>query len=388
MTDQRQNQMLDCVRRGQADITEFRKLAGVRDTLWQEVLEELAVAADAEETTKVCEFAFLAPQDVSQMLSKCEAAIDKARISMLYEMCRAECGLGPVFKAAVSDSSTQASRSGGAVSSSEAGANEPPRKKVKMSMYCDFVDESSYELISESEYRQCVMVFEAVYGAMDQLSLPTIEQARWVLSDEGIPERQMKADMVSFAEWKEAFKLFKFACAMIGVATLAELDRYESVVCGLAATYRDYWSVVLDADDNLRSSLLAGYLPASDQPTWGHAFVAAADDIRYWTVHVDRVVTKLRIEDKGAGKPNPPKQYGGGPAVGKDKSKEICYAYQWGAHSGSSCPDGRRHVCLKCRSDHDLPRGNRDCKREKGQPRKERKEGKREVQGGKPVNDS
>ncbi|KAF4718948.1 hypothetical protein FOZ63_019158, partial [Perkinsus olseni] len=95
------------------------------------------------------------------------------------------------------------------------------------------------------------------------------KQEPWVLNEFGVPTQISTNKIPSWSEWKAAFRTFRLCLAMLGVATQAELDRYQAMVENLALTYRENWAEVYAADDMMRAVHLPRYMPIGQGATSG-----------------------------------------------------------------------------------------------------------------------
>ncbi|KAF4663083.1 hypothetical protein FOZ61_001952 [Perkinsus olseni] len=74
-------------------IVSLRALTSVDEKLWDEVA---AILSDEKE--KISDFSFTALEDMVACLEKVKKPLARSRLSKLYELCRAECGLAAVLK--------------------------------------------------------------------------------------------------------------------------------------------------------------------------------------------------------------------------------------------------------------------------------------------------
>ncbi|KAF4720033.1 hypothetical protein FOZ62_000810 [Perkinsus olseni] len=387
------------VQAAQVDIAELRDRARVDNDLWFTMCE--ALAGEEGHLVTVADLGFMHPGDVSAFFDSLENALDRSRAGILYELCREACGLPNVLVTTAAD---PAPDSGPMRDASSSSSVEPPRKKAKMSLFIDAVDESSFAVVPPQTYDSLVSAFRKRYGDVEDVELPTLEQlsgvqARvlegscpycdfsvftvaprerlrrlkaqgWSFNQEGEAQRVGSLRIPTFAEWLSSFELFSNALLMLEVATSADLKKYKQLVSGLQDTYKDFWLQIYSADDFMRSVRLPRY-KTSDEVSWGACFVAACVDLAYWADRVDRVIFKLRAAGATSSPAPSSTQASGVPAststpstsLSSGKKRQICFAYQSGRHGDGDYPAGRRHVCMKCRAAHPLPRGNRDCPR-------------------------
>ncbi|KAF4658505.1 hypothetical protein FOL47_007962 [Perkinsus chesapeaki] len=355
--------------KGDVDIAENRLVAKVDDALWDKVVEMLAGVGGGIAT--VSDLAFINPRDMVRCLNELEFAFEKSRVSVLYEMCRSECGTSSEHQGCPDRSGEGFERNGG----EGFGCDRRGGKQFYDSMFA---------LMPAVEYDNLISCFTAVYGTVDPMELPSREQISavktqvqegcipyadlaifqphqrrrlrsakqepWVLNELGVPTQVSTSKVPNWEEWKSAFKTFRLCLTMLGVATQAEMERYQSMIESLALTYRENWAEVYLADDAMRAMYLGRYKPEGPQATWGQAFTIAACDSNYWTANVDRVVTRIRLE-KEKNKRVPDEGQGRG-AKGKgrrvtDIRDQICYAYQNGSCSDKVCPNKRKHLILQ-----------------------------------------
>ncbi|KAF4678944.1 hypothetical protein FOZ60_015865 [Perkinsus olseni] len=308
---------------------------------------------------------------------------------LLYDLCREQCGL---LLASRTTMEAGAPAVGGA-RAAQSGPQQVEPKRLKMSLFVDSVDDGSFALLAIEDYSSRLKFFKQLYGDVPVPQIPTREELsalqsrlledespfvnfrvwtpgqrkrlreektkRWTL-DDGVPTKVISASTPSLAQRRESFVIFKHAMVMLEQSSFADFERYKSAVEGLTETFGDYWSVVVEANEVMRSSHIGSYKDANPQLPWGECFVLAADDAGFWRCHVDHKVMRLHFTDtedpQKSGKGRGPRQ-----RASKDVSQQFCYAYQDGRHTGDKCKDGRIHLCQGCNGRRDLPRGRNLC---------------------------
>ncbi|KAF4665548.1 hypothetical protein FOL47_004516 [Perkinsus chesapeaki] len=309
------DEIAGCLMKGLEEIEPIRKLLRVDDEIWTAVQVELGTISS------VADFAFVLPGDFAECL---ETLLD-------WRTCGMSLAMANTGGLEGHGSTPNPARE---VSSPRPGTTETvgtrPTKRARMSMFADSLDDSMFDLMPVSEYDRHIPSFSAVYGEVDPTELPSREQLSpiraqiqdggapnadlaifqphqrrrlrrakqepWVLNDLGIPSQVTASKMPSWEEWKAAFKTFRLSLCILGIATQAEMDRYQSVVESLALTYRTNWPEVYLADDTMRAVYIGRYKSPSENSSWGQAFSKAAKDINYWTTNVDRVIARIRAE--------------------------------------------------------------------------------------------
>ncbi|KAF4649530.1 hypothetical protein FOZ61_001212, partial [Perkinsus olseni] len=372
------------VQAAQVDIAELRDRARVDNDLWFTMCE--ALAGEEGHLVTVADLGFMHPGDVSAFFDSLENALDRSRAGILYELCREACGLPNVLVTTAADPAPES----GPVRDASSSSVEPPRKKAKMSLFIDAVDESSFAVVSPQTYDSLVSAFRKRYGDVEDVELPTLEQLSgvqakvlegscpycdfsvftvaprerlrrlkaqgWSFNQEGEAQRVGSLRIPTFAEWLASFELFSNALLMLEVATSADLKKYKQLVSGLQDTYKDFWLQIYSADDFMRSVRLPRY-KTSDEVSWGACFVAACVDLAYWADRVDRVIFKLRAAGATSSPAPSSAQASGVPAststpstsLSSGKKRQICFAYQSGRHGDGDCPAGRRHAGIVVR---------------------------------------
>ncbi|KAF4753211.1 hypothetical protein FOZ62_017724 [Perkinsus olseni] len=386
-----QSALLDRFEAAKGDITTLRNQVDVDDASWATFAQ--AVSGRPDGVLTVRDLAYLSDVDTTAALVSVPTALMRSRIGLLYDACREACGLRQALTHTMP-----------AAPAAELGMGPPP-KRAKMATFVDSVDDSSFDLLPPLNYSALVERTRNIFGELDDDQLPSREQlsglqaklndggipfvdfgvwaprqrhrlkdiklTKWTFGCDGQAEKVSAPSLPSHGEWKKSFTIYKFGLVMLGAASVADLEAYQSQVDHLYSTYGDeHWCFLVEADELMRSSRLARYASnRNDVKRWGEAFRSAAADHSFWSMHMDRRVFKVERERgsvarKGdgvtSGKQESPATQSRG---SKDRSREICFAYQRGAegHAGAQCPLGRRHVCLACKQSHALPRGNRDC---------------------------
>ncbi|KAF4717181.1 hypothetical protein FOZ62_001457 [Perkinsus olseni] len=238
----------------------------------------------------------------------------------------------------------------------------PEAKRLKLSSFVDTIDDGTFILLPVQDYSGRLTRFKKIYGEVPVDQIPTREQLsalqarllegdtpytdfsiwtpgqrkrlreekvrKWTIVD-GAPTQVTSVTTPPLAQWRESFVIFKHAMVMLDQGTFADFERYKLAIEGLADTFKDYWSVIYQADELLRSSHIAVYKEGGDQMSWGNCFVKAADDASFWRSHVDHAIMRLHFASQAA------------PAKKADEKQK-------------SGKDG-------CKSHHDLPRGRNQC---------------------------
>ncbi|KAF4652032.1 hypothetical protein FOL47_011296 [Perkinsus chesapeaki] len=201
------------------------------------------------------------------------------------------------------------------------------------------------------------VAYDATSGNRLKLS-QFIDGAAVRLDEDGEIKRVVASRTPSYNEWIFNFRIYTTTLIMLGAAHQAYLMKYADHIAGLYKAYGpNYWPQIYSADEHLRANRLSRYL--SKNGSRGNAFVKGAQDSTYWIERVDRIVFQLQragsTTSYAVSEKNPAKRQG------LVRGDQICYDYESG-RCPDPCRNGRKHICLKCRTVHDLPRGNRDCK--------------------------
>ncbi|KAF4647132.1 hypothetical protein FOL47_005038, partial [Perkinsus chesapeaki] len=215
-----------------------------------------------------------------------DSSLDRNRTALLYELCRSACGLPNILVTTTTESFSPRKRRAEDSSSSDSGV-EVARKRVKMSLHIDSVDDSTFPVVSAHSFDELVSKFRTKFGDVDDTELPSIEQLSglqskldegicpycdfavftvaprdrlrrlkaqgWSLNQEGEAQRIGSLRIPTFAEWVSSFDLFTNSLLMLSVASSADMKKYKSVVSGLHETYSEFWLQIYSADDFMRS---------------------------------------------------------------------------------------------------------------------------------------
>ncbi|KAF4651622.1 hypothetical protein FOL47_000282, partial [Perkinsus chesapeaki] len=159
----------------QVDISALRGKAQVGDDLWAKMCDVLSGEEDG--LSSVADLGFMHPEDISDSLSSLETSRDRSRAALLFELCRSACGLPNVLMNTCVEPLPPPRREGEVEpSSSEDTESDMPRKKVKMSLFIDSVDDSTFPVISSQSFDALVANFRLKFGDVEDSELPNLEQ--------------------------------------------------------------------------------------------------------------------------------------------------------------------------------------------------------------------
>ncbi|EER04336.1 hypothetical protein Pmar_PMAR021843 [Perkinsus marinus ATCC 50983] len=372
-------------------VEELRIKAKVDDELWQGLVATLTKDNGGIET--VADLGFCHPWDIQEALNEVESALDRSRLAVLFDLCRNECGLP------CSLVTTEIEKGGGTKDGPKASEGE---SRVKSSQYIDGLADGSFSLITQQAYEQYLTTLRAKlnlaklgkFGEVSDESIPSreqlsglkslveagnipfvdlymftgnqrerlrsIRQAALRVDEDGKIRRATLSRIPTDSEWATNFRIYSMGLIMLGVAQHADMLKYAEAISRLFKVYgTTYWPQVYAADVHLRSVRLVRYKKSNN--TWGGAYAASVGDSAFWMERVDRVVFQLQRASKETSTTTPSRA--SGKRTRPSRSEQVCYDYQGGRCSGEPCPNGRRHICIKCREVHPLPRGNRDCRK-------------------------
>ncbi|KAF4715128.1 hypothetical protein FOZ62_020788 [Perkinsus olseni] len=273
-------------------------------------------------------------QDVSNAIALIDSPVMRSRVSLLYDVCREECGLA---RAMLNTLGAEEARQPLPEAEGEAEARDAYgslTKRAKMSVYVDPIDDATFPLLTPLGFNDMIAKTKAV-----------------------------------------------FACG------LSHIEHLYTI-------YKDkFWSFIVEADETMRASRISQFWPAGDKTKWGEAFRRAATDFSFWAAEVDRRVFQVKQEETSGtmsrNDSDSPNQGGKSRASGSGKRAEhqFCFAYQSGSpgHAGETCPNGRKHLCMKCKRSHPLPRGNRECTAQASSSQEQSADGKSRSGGKKRV---
>ncbi|KAF4698534.1 hypothetical protein FOZ63_032993, partial [Perkinsus olseni] len=281
---------------------------------WKTACSELSGKEDG--ISLVSDLGFLNPRDVAVFLEASNLkAVPKARIGLLFDMCREHCGLPPVMK--ISPTSR-------ASSGAEPGDTAVASKRLRLATFLDEADEGFFDLLSPATYSERVSEFVSVYGNINSEWLPTREQlsalrsrlldndipycdfkvwqtnqrhrlrearqSAWVVNADGEFKKVSQPGLPSYEAWRDSFRVFKFGMLVLKEGSLANYEVYSSTIQRLHDTFPMHWGLVYRADDLLRSSKLVSY--KRPDCSWGTALALAAEDAAFWREHVDLCVLR------------------------------------------------------------------------------------------------
>ncbi|KAF4678511.1 hypothetical protein FOZ60_016501 [Perkinsus olseni] len=330
----------------QVDTAELRARARVDDALWAAVSANITNGEGQLET--IADFGFCHPADIDARLHSLRSSLERARVGLLYDLCRGVCGL-PLAMITTGDADV--------VQDDENLVPENSAKRRKVSHYLDPVMDGSFVMMDAADYDRYVTELQTRFGEIDDDNVPTREQLSglksrvdagevpyvdlsvftanqrerlksvrmsvWGLDEDGEAKRRVVSRCLPYLEWTVNFRVYSLGMIMLGCGKHADFLKYSDMIGKLYRTYPQYWPQVLAADENMRVGRLSRYKQTSNN--WGDAYVKAATDSAYWLEKVDRVV--FQLANAGAGAPS---KESVAKLKGESRSREICFGYQNG----------------------------------------------------------
>lgn len=195
----------------------------------------------------------------------------------------------------------------------------------------------------------------------------------------------------SFIAWEEAWRIFRTAAIMLGLASPCVLDRYAAEFKARVLEYPDCWHLAAQADIRCRSEFWlqekrrqeefhaahANMSSFNTMQPWNSVIKAAANSSEFWHREFEKPALLYKMNGPKAMKaiPEPPREAGGShtwSTRGQDKGTydpkrrdgrhfksmggvNICYEWSRndnGCTNEGQCPRGMAHVCEWCRQPH------------------------------------
>ena len=194
----------------------------------------------------------------------------------------------------------------------------------------------------------------------------------------------------SISAWEEAWRIFRTAAIMLGLASPSVLDRYASEFKSRVQEYPDCWHLAAQADIRCRSEFWmqekrrqedfhaahANMSSFNTMQPWNGVIKAAANSTEFWHKEFEKPALLYKMNGPRAMRsaPEPPRSGGFHPGSNPTSDKKqhdpkrrdgrffksmggvnICYDLsrnENGCNNEGQCPKGMSHVCEWCRQPH------------------------------------
>ena len=345
-------------------------------------------------------------------------AIEKAQAVLMINAIRKKFGLGPLSVTTGGAGSAQVTGIGTSPASSTSG-----KIKIKLSQVIDQGSDMEIEQLdyaSLQKYRRAYVISEgdapiekedvtdaqisALESKISHGMSPFVDMGVWgpygerlarqmKFTSQVLKDGQWKAVELpgasSFSAWEEAWRIFRTAAIMLGVASPSVLDRYASEFKVRVNEYPDCWHLAAQADIRCRSEFWmqekrrqeefhqahANMSAFNTMQPWNSVIKAAANSTEFWHREFEKPALLYKMNGP---KPmravyEPPAPGGFGPG-NKNYEKPrhdpkrrdgrhfksmggINICYEWsrnaeGCTNEGQCPKQMTHVCEWCRQPH------------------------------------